>query len=64
MVEIPINKLPLGYGVKVYFSTIVRSNSHGSQGIDGFNIKEKQIYNVRNTAYKHMKEVRASSNEF
>ena len=64
MVEIPINKLPLGYGVKVCFSTTVRSISHGSQGIEGFNIRAKERYNVRNTAYKHMKEVRASSNEF
>ena len=64
MVEIPIKKLPMGYGVKVYFSTTVRSISHGSQGIEGFNRKQKRRYNVRNTTYKHMKEVRASSNEF
>ena len=46
MVEIPINKLPLGYGVKVCFSTRARSISHGSQGIEGFHIEVEQRYSV------------------
>jgi len=46
MVEISINKIPLGHGVKVCSSTKMRLNSHGSQSIEGFNIEVEQRYSV------------------
>lgn len=41
-----IRNYSLGHGVKVCFSTTMRLNSHGSQGIEGFHIEVEQRHSV------------------